>query len=143
MTCRGRSNPVREFRAIAGYIAENYPLAGKIVEVGVGWMPEVAMELQGMLPACEVIVTDVIKPSTLPERIKFICDDITKPNFRIYEGAALIYAIRPPPELQPYLLEVAQLVGANLIVKPLAAESMPLRGGELINYRGVAFYVFE
>lgn len=143
MTCRGRSNPVREFRAIAGYIAENYPSAGKIVEVGVGRMPEVAMELQGLLPACEMIVTDVIKQSTLPERIKFICDDITKPNFHIYEGAALIYAIRPPPELQPYLLEVAQVAGADLLIKPLAAESMPLQGGKLINYRGVAFYMFK
>lgn len=143
MTCCGRSNPVREFKAIAGYIAENYPSAGKIVEVGVGKMPEVAMELQDLLPACEVIVTDVIKPPTLPERIKFVCDDVTKPNFRIYEGAALIYAMRPPPELQPYLLKVAQVAGADLLIKPLAAESVPLRGGKLINYRGATFYMFE
>jgi len=134
---------VQEFRAIANYIAENYPTAGKIVEVGVGRMPDVAIELERLLPACEKIVTDVAEPPALSGQVKFLRDDITRPNLHVYEGAALIYAVRPPPELQPYLLKVAQGVGADLLIKPLAGESMALRGGKLINYQGTAFYVFE
>jgi len=134
---------LREFKAIAKYIAENYPSATKIVEVGVGKVPDVAIELQSLLPACEVIATDVAEPPELSGRVKFVCDDITEPNLSIYEGAALIYAVRPPPELQPYLFEVAREVGADLLIKPLAGESMPLKGGNLVNYRGVAFYMFK
>jgi len=134
---------LHEFKAIAKYIAENYPSATKIVEVGVGKVPDVAIELQGLLPACEVIVTDVVEPPELSERVKFVHDDITEPNLSVYEGATLIYAVRPPPELQPYLLEAAREVGADLLIKPLAGESMSLRGGNLINYRGVAFYTFR
>lgn len=134
---------MHEFKAIAKYIAENYPSATKIVEVGVGKVPDVAIELQGLLPACEVIVTDVAELPELSGRVKFVHDDITEPNLGIYEGAALIYSVRPPPELQPYLLEVARGVGADLLIKPLAGESMSLRGGNLINYRGVAFYMFK
>ena len=134
---------MQEFKAIANYIVENYPTAGKIVEIGVGRVPDVAIELQRLLPACEKIVTDVAEPPALPEQVKFVRDDITKPNLRIYEGAALIYAVRPPPELQPYLIKVARRVGADLLIKPLAGESMSLWGGKLTNYQGIAFYAFK
>jgi len=134
---------MHEFKAIARYIVENYPSATKIVEVGVGKVPDVATELQRLLPACEVVVTDVAEPPKLSGQVKFVRDDITEPNLSVYEGATLIYAVRPPPELQPHLLEVARDVGADLLIKPLAGESMPLRGGKLINYQGVAFYAFR
>jgi len=133
---------LHEFKAIAEYIAQNYPSAKKIVEVGVGKVPDVTIELQRLLPECEVIVTDVAEPPKLSGRVKFVRDDITEPKSSIYEGAALIYAVRPPPELQPYLLEVARKAGADLLIKPLASESISLRGGNLINYQGVAFHVF-
>lgn len=134
---------MHEFKAIAEYIAENYPSAKKIVEVGVGKVPDVAIELQRLLPECEVIVTDVAEPPELPGRVKFLRDDITEPSLSVYKGAALIYTIRPPPELQPYLLGVAREAGADLLIKPLASESMSLRGGNLINYQGIAFHVFK
>jgi len=133
---------LHELKAIAEYIAGNYPFAKKIVEVGVGKVPDVAIEVQRLLPKCEVIVTDVTKPPELSGRVKFVRDDITEPNLIIYECAALIYSVRPPPELQPYLLQVARKAGADLLIKPLASESMYLKGGNLINYQGVAFYVF-
>ena len=134
---------MHEFIAIADYIAENYPSAKKIVEVGVGKVPDVAIEVQRLLPKCGVIVTDVAEQTELLVRVKFVHDDITEPNLNIYEGAALIYSVRPPPELQPYLLQVAQKAGADLLIKPLASESMYLKGGNLINYQGIAFYVFR
>lgn len=134
---------MHEFIAIADYIAENYPSAKKIVEVGVGKVPDVAIALQRLLPNCAVIVTDVVEQTELPGRVKFVRDDITEPNLSIYEGAVLVYSVRPPPELQPYLHRVAREAGADLLIKPLASESISLRGGDLINYQGVAFYVFR
>jgi uncharacterized UPF0146 family protein len=132
---------LHEFTAIAEYIAEKYPSAKKIVEVGVGKVPDVAIALERVLPNCEIIVTDVVEGTGLSGRVKFVRDDITEPNLGIYEGAMLIYSVRPPPELQPYLHRVARKVGADLLIKPLTGESMSLRGGKLINYHGVAFYV--
>ena len=133
---------MRELRLVARYIAENYPTA-KIVEVGVGHMPDVAVELKRLSPSSEIVVTDVREPAELPRSITFVRDDVTKPNLRVYRGAALIYAIRPPPELQPYLFKLARKVGAKLLVKPLAGESLALRGGKLTNYGGVSFYIYE
>jgi len=134
---------MQEFRTIAEYVSKNYPSASKIVEVGVGRMPDVALWLSKMLSACQVVVTDVAEPPPLPGRVKFVRDDITEPNLSIYDGADLIYAIRPPPELHPYLMKVAQKVGADLLIKPLTGESMSLKGGKLVNYKHVAFYIFQ
>lgn len=131
-----------ELKLVARYIADNYPGA-KVVEVGVGRMPDVAIELKRLSPNCTVVVTDVREQVGLPGSITFVCDDVTKPDLRIYRGAALIYAIRPPPELQPYLLELARRVGAKLLIKPLAGESLLLRGGKLVNYSSVSFYTYE
>ena len=133
---------MRELKLVAQYIAENYP-AAKIVEVGVGHVPDVAVELKRLSSSCKVIVTDVQEQVGLPESITFVRDDVTKPDLRVYRGAALIYAVRPPPELQPYMLKLARRVGAKLLVKPLAGESLALKGGRLTNYCGVSFYVYE
>ncbi|MCS7131708.1 MAG: UPF0146 family protein, partial [Hadesarchaea archaeon] len=130
------------FKAIAEYIADSYPNARKIVEVGIGALPATAIELSKRLPGCEIIATDISAPPTLPPGVRFERDDVTNPRLEVYEGAALVYAMRPPPELQPHLLRLARRVGADLIVKPLAAESV-LPGGKLVNYRGVAFYLFK
>ncbi|MEM2908279.1 MAG: UPF0146 family protein [Candidatus Hadarchaeales archaeon] len=133
---------MREFGAIADYIAARYARASKIVEVGVGALPATAIELSRRLSRCEIIATDISPPPPLPPGVRFERDDVTNPRLRVYEGADLIYAMRPPPELQPYLLKLARKVGADLIVKPLAAESV-LPGGKLVNHRGVAFYLFK
>ena len=129
-------------RAIARYIAERYPRAKKVVEVGVGRAPGTAAELSRLLPSCRVVATDV-REVKVPAGVKFLQDDVTRPNLRVYKGASLIYSIHPPPELQPYLLKVARAVGADLLLKPLAGESVPVRGGKLVNYRRTAFYVIE
>lgn len=134
---------MHEFRAIAEYIAKNYPSAEKIIEVGVGKMPDVALELSRLLSGCEVILTDVVEPAPSLTGVKFVRDDITEPTLSVYEGAALIYAMRPPPELQPYLLRLARTVGADLLIKPLAGESVLLKGWKLVNYKQITFYVFK
>ncbi len=132
---------MEELRAVARYIAENYGSAYKIVEVGVGRMPETARELRHLLPECQLVVTDIEKPEELPDGVNFYYDDVAKPNIQIYERADLIYSIRPPPELQPSLLRVARKVGADLLIKFIAGERV-LKGGKLINHEGVTFQVF-
>lgn len=110
--------------------------------MGVGRLPVAAVELSKLLPACEIVVTDIAEPPSLPGGIRFVRDDVTDPDLSVYEGAALIYSMRPPPELQPYLLRLARTAGADLLLKPLTGESVQV-GGKLVNYRGAAFYVFK
>lgn len=117
------------------YIAENYLSAGKIVEVGVGRQREVLEELAERLNAVVVGVDS-------REIEGLVKDDIFKPEYRIYRGAELIYALRPEPELYPALKRIAHEVGSDLIVKPFSADpSLDLEGLELVNYKGECFYI--
>ena len=133
---------MEELRAIAGWISENYGTARKIVEVGVGKIPIVAAELRRLLPDCELLVTDIEEPPELPSGIKFARADVTEPDLSIYEGADLIYAIHPPPELQPHLTRVAREVAADLLLKLTGDEEAP-EGQNLVNYRGAAFHLLK
>lgn len=133
---------MQEFKTLAEYIAKHYHKAKKIVEVGVGKIPDAAIELSRLLPSCEIIVTDISEPPELPSQINFLVDDITKPNPQIYHEASLIYAIRPPPELQPHLIKVARMVNADLIIK-LTSDEAPPPGMRLINYRGLVLYALK
>jgi len=133
---------MEEFRKIASYISKNYGSTGKIVEVGIGKVPVVAAELRRLLPGYNLMVTDVEEPPGLPAGAKFVCDDITAPDLGIYQGADLIYAIRPPPELQPHLLRLAREVGADLLLK-LTSDEEAAEGGKLVNFQGVTFRLFR
>ncbi|HTX61475.1 MAG TPA: UPF0146 family protein [Methanobacterium sp.] len=116
------------------YIQRNYGQASKIVEVGVGAFPDVALNLKEHLKL-NIVATD-IKPSTLITK-----DDICHPDLKIYKDAELIYSIRPPEELHPCLVNVAQKIGTDLIIKPLSTDT--INSGEkfeLINYKKAAFY---
>lgn len=119
----------------AQYIIKNYKNANRIVEVGVGSLTKVALLLRKDLKA-DVIMTDV-KPS----HKGVIQDDITKPDLKIYKHSSLIYSVRPPQELQPYLMELALKVGADLIIKPLSSEIINTnKKMKLINYKKATFY---
>jgi hypothetical protein len=91
----------------------------------------------------EVIATDVKKLSP-PEGVSFYMDDITNPRMEIYKGAALIYSIRPPPELFKYIVGVSINVGSDCIIKPIQNE-FPEREEKcnLVNYKGLSFYVWK
>ena len=117
------------------FIITHYKNASYIVEVGVGGFPLVALTLQEHLNM-DIIMTD-IKPS----HENVIVDDITKPNLNIYSGASLIYSIRPPEELQEHIKRVAEIVGADLIIKTLSTEFIkPDKCMKLINYKKAIFY---
>lgn len=87
------------------------PLApgDRVVEVGVGRRPDVAAELAA--DGYDVVATDVVDRETLAG-VTFRRDDVTDPDPSVYEGAALVYALRCPPELQGPLVDIARSVGA-------------------------------
>ncbi|MDD2778283.1 MAG: UPF0146 family protein, partial [Methanocellales archaeon] len=130
---------VRGHKDLAEYIASSY--GGKVIEVGIGRHSEVALLLKDHL---EIIVTDTSDLSV--EGINFIRDDIFDPNIRIYEGASLIYSIRPPLEIQHAIASVAKRVGADLIIRPFASEKTDLNKyfdeSKLINYGSAVFYLY-
>ena len=66
----------------------------------------------------------IIKTDILPKDSTVIRDDITNPNLELYEGTDLIYSIRPPSELQPYIVDLALRIGSQLIIKPLTNEDL-------------------
>lgn len=120
---------------LAEYIARNYK--GKVVEVGVGHYFEVAKILAKN--GLEVYATD-IKDLKTPKEVRYFIDDIRSPKIEIYEGASLIYSIRPPPELFDPIRAVSQNVGADCIIKPLYGD---FPQGKLLNYKGTYFYVLK
>ncbi len=116
------------------YIINNYAQADKIVEVGAGKFHKVALILQKNLKT-SIIMTD-IKPSGND----VLQDDICNPDLKIYKGSSLIYSIRPQPELQPYIINVAEKVGADVIIKPFSTEFVSSNKMKLINYKKTTFY---
>jgi uncharacterized UPF0146 family protein len=118
------------------YIIQHYSHANRIVEVGVGRFNPVALDLQRRLKV-NIIMTD-IKPC----HQQVVQDDITHPDLKIYKNAELIYSIRPPEELHPYLQQVAEDVGADLIIKPFSTDSINTpRNMKLVNYKKAVFFL--
>ena len=90
----------------------------KIIEVGVGKFDEIA----NILSSKENIT--LIKTDINPKDETIIKDDITNPNLELYENTDIIYSIRPPSELQPYLVTLANKINCQLIIKPLTNEDL-------------------
>ncbi len=117
------------------YIVKNYSEANKIVEVGVGSFELVSLKLR------EQFKVDIITTDIKPSHEGIIKDDIIHPDLKIYKGASLIYSIRPPEELHPSLVKVAEMIGSDLIIKPLSTDSINSEiRMELVNYKKAIFY---
>ena len=123
----------QRFRFLAEFLKKNYSSAAKVVEVGVGSERGVLNELKSSIKG-EVLGVDVAGGRSV------IKDDVFSPNLEIYLGAELIYSLRPPPELYPALLSLAEKVGADLIIRPMSTDPPP-PGMRLVNYRGDFFYI--
>ncbi|WP_457549080.1 UPF0146 family protein [Archaeoglobus sp.] len=119
---------------IAEYISENY--GGKVVEVGIGYNWIVALKLKEN--GFRVVVTD-INPIPIKD-VEFYIDDITAPKLDIYSNSSLIYSIRPPPEIVPFILKVAKIVRADVLIRPFGNE---FYSGKLVNYKNERFYVWR
>lgn len=111
----------------------------KIAEIAIGKYDRIA-EILSSKQNITLIKTDI-----LPKDSTVIKDDITKPNLELYRDIDIIYSIRPPSELQPYLVKLAQEIGSQLIIKPLTNED--LNTGrvkmKLKNYNRASFYVLR
>ncbi len=118
---------------LVDYIAEKY---SSVAEIGIGHYPDIAYKL--VLKGIDIIATDIY-PFHYRD-IKFFIDDITEPDISIYNSARLIYSIRPAPELVIYMKKLARTIKVDLIVKPLSSE---FHDGELINYKGINFYLWN
>lgn len=118
---------------------ENYTEGARLVEVGVGRRDDTARALVDA--GFDVTATDTDEVET-DERVEFARDDVTSPDISVYEGASLVYSLRPPYEIHEYIDRVARSVGADTLLFPLADEGTPLeRNFELVNRDGYAFFV--
>ena len=111
----------------------------RIAEVAVGKFDMIAE----VLSSRENIT--LIKTDINPADESVIKDDITNPDFRIYEGVDMIYSIRPPSELQPHLVNLAQKINCQLIIKPLTNEDLNTPGVKmkLKNFNRASFYILR
>ena len=111
----------------------------KIAEIGVGKFPQIADILQN-----EDNIT-LIKTDIQPADATVIKDDITNPNLELYKDTDIIYSIRPPSELQPYLVKLAQRIDSQLIIKPLTNEDLntPKVKMKLKNFKKASFYILR
>lgn len=108
----------------------------RIAEIGVGKFEKIADELS------ERENITLIKTDIAPANASIIKDDVKNPNLDLYNGIDIIYSIRPPSELQPYLVKLAIEIGSQLIIKPLTNED--LNTGrvkmKLKNFNKASFY---
>jgi uncharacterized protein len=117
------------------YIIKHYSQSSSIVEVAVGRFPRVGCYLKRHLKV-DIILTDI-----KPYHDWIILDDIRQPDLKIYKDAGLIYSIRPPEELHPYLEKISEKTESDLIIKPLSTDSIQTREKmDLVNYKKAVFY---
>ncbi|MDR1820129.1 MAG: hypothetical protein LBR15_07810 [Methanobrevibacter sp.] len=107
---------------------------GEVVEIAIGNFFKVADYLKSN--DIEVTMTDID-----PKRESIVKDNIINPKLELYKDAKIIYSIRPPYELQPYIEEIAKNSKALLIIKPLFNEDLNIKSSmDLKNYKKAIFY---
>ena len=112
----------------------------KVVEIAIGKFFAVSDYLTNLDNSISKSI-DFTATDIDPANSNIILDDITNPNMNIYDGADVIYSIRPPQELQPYIEDIANKTGATLIIKPLFNEDLNLKiSMKLVNYKKAVFY---
>jgi uncharacterized UPF0146 family protein len=109
-------------RSIARCLAGKY---GRAVEIGIGANDTVARALAAA--GTEVIATDIRRLAPVPG-IRTVVDDVTRPDFSVYEGAELLYAVRPGIEMMPPMIALARRINSDLIVYHLGCEIYGSRG---------------
>ncbi|CAB3288992.1 conserved protein of unknown function [Methanocaldococcus lauensis] len=114
----------------------------KIAEVGIGFKFDIAKELSKYF---DVMVTDINKKSIEKGKLLGLNayeDNLFNPNIELYKNIDLIYSIRPPRDLQIYILNLSKKVKAHLIIRPLLNEEV-IEGLKLKSYKGEVFYIYE
>jgi len=126
---------------LAEYIGENY--SGRVVEVGVGCVPDVALCLRQRWQGLQVTVTD--KEQRFLGSLSVQKDDLFSAQLDLYQGASLLYSIRPPLELQLAMGALARQIGIDVLIRPMADEIADLPGfcRSLVNVGEARFYLFR
>jgi len=124
----------QDYKDFAEYIINRYPKAKKVLEVGVGRDFSVLKEL-------EKFGLDVFSTDINPDSPKTIYDDVVVPRMNLYRDADLIYSIRPPLELYPYLEKLAENIKVPLLIRPLLTDHTFTKG-ILKNYKKSIFYEY-
>ena len=113
--------------------------SAKIAEIGIGRFNMIS-DMLSQKNNITLIRTDIA-----PANDNIIKDDVTNPNLQLYKDVDIIYSIRPPSELQPYLVKLALEIGCQLIIKPLTNED--LNTGKvkmkLKNFRKASFFTLR
>lgn len=122
-------------QGVVSYIVRNK--YSRCAEIGIGRFPDAALAL--VREGVSVFATDV-QPYACPDLV-VIRDDVMQPDLALYDKVDLIYSLRPPPELVPYMEQLAEKVSSDLIVKPLASEC-PLKG-QLTGSGNAAFFLWR
>ena len=111
----------------------------RIAEVGIGRFSMISdiLEKQDNIT--------LIKTDISPADATVIRDDITNPNLDLYRDVDIIYSIRPPSELQPHLINLANEIGCRLIIKPLTNEDLNTGRTKmkLKNHKKASFYILR
>lgn len=123
----------RRIEGLVNYIAGKYVHAA---EIGIGHSPDVAFAL--MKKGIRVFATDV-RPFQY-NGLKVVMDDITVPAISVYTDIDILYSLRPPPELIPYMVRLSRTLSTDLIVKPLSSEYI---GGQLIRHGNTTFFLWN
>ena len=120
------TKPPKYFLEIAELIANLYPDAEKIVEIGVGAAPWTLLKLKELLPRTTLLAVDVDQSSIVRLRelgLNAEVDDILNPRIELYQSSDLIYSIRPSIELINPIAEIAERVEADALIFPLSEDS--------------------
>jgi uncharacterized UPF0146 family protein len=107
-----------------------------VAEIGIGHFPDVALAL--LQRGVRVFATDV--KAFRYGRLKVIFDDIIEPDFSLYAGLDLIYSLRTPSELVPFMMRLAERLSADLMIKPLSSEHLE---GQLVCHGNTPFFLWS
>ncbi|OKY78716.1 MAG: putative small methyltransferase [Candidatus Methanohalarchaeum thermophilum] len=109
-----------ELDLVAEYIVKEYNDANKIVEIGIGNEKRVYTTLSKLLDS-KLLAVDLYKNYEFVKK-----DDVFDPDLDLYQGTNLIYAIRPPIEIQKPISEICKKVQSHLLIKPIQNEIQDL-----------------
>lgn len=106
-----------------------YQGARKVVEVGCGAQFGEALAFARALPGTRVVVTDTDpRVRAAPAPLEGMVDDVRRPRAEVFEGAALVYAVRLPEELHEATSAAARAAGADLALRVVGDEVPELPG---------------
>jgi uncharacterized protein len=123
----------RRIKGLVDYISGRY---GKAAEIGIGHSPDVAYSLIDR--QLDILATDILPFEY--SGLNVVVDDVTAPDTDIYINVNVLYSMRPPSELVPYMVRLAAKLSADLIVKPLSSEYL---NGKLTKWGDTTFFLWK